>query len=297
MQSQLAAGVSTSFTVNFDPSTIGQKNAFVQIPHTDGTQPSPFQIPVTGNGTSSGGPTLKVHEGLVTGALVPHNDPAANGRDFGNQLVAGGPTATLTITIENSGGAAMTLGTPVIGGTNPTDFVLSTTGFQTSLTPGSTTSFTMAFDPAAVGVKLAQVTFTHNDTNLTSPFIVNFRGNGVTTAPAIEVRENGPGGAQLSNPAPATGILDFGTQDINAGPTAAATIFVENTGTASLTLGIPSFQSPTTEFQLQVTGFAGTVAPAGTATFTITFDPTSVGTHTAIVQFTHNDSAVGTRLY
>jgi hypothetical protein len=295
MTSQLAAGASTSFKVSFDPSSIGQKNnTYVRIAHTDGTQASPFYVPVDGNGTSSGGPTLKVHEGLVTGPQIPHNDPAANGRDFGNQLVAGGATAALTITIENSGGASMTVGTPVLAGTNPTEFVLSTAGFQTSLTPGANTSFTVSFDPSSVGVKLAQVTFTHNDTNVTSPFIVNLRGNGVTTAPSIEVRENGAGGAQLTNPAPATGILDFGTQDINAGPTAAATIYVENTGTANLTLGIPSFASPTTEFQLQVAGFAGSVAPAGTATFTITFDPTSAGTHTAVVEFTHNDAAAGT---
>jgi hypothetical protein len=142
-------------------------------------------------------------------------------------------------------------------------------------------------------VKLAQVTFTHNDTNVTSPFIINLKGNGVTVAPVIEVRETDQNGTVLTNPAAATGILDFGNQDVNSGPTSPATIYVANTGSANLTLGTPSFVSATTEFQLQTTGFAGSIAPGSSATFDITFDPTAAGTQTAQVQFTHNDSSAG----
>ncbi len=294
MQSQLTAGQSTSFKVAFDPGSQGQKDAVVRIAHTDGTQASPFYVPVTGNGTSSAGPVLRVHEGTVSGPQIAHADPATGGRDFGNQLVAAGATPPVTITIENGGGVAMTLGTPILSGTNPGEFVLTTTGFTNSVAAGASTSFQVAFDPTSVGTKLAQVTFTHDDTTVTSPFIVNVRGNGVTTAPDMDVRETDATGTLLANPAPATGILNFGTQDVNAGPTAAAVIYVENNGTANLTLGVPSFQTTTTEFQLMVSGFSGTIAPGGNATFSITFDPTTTGTHTAVVQFTHNDGAVGT---
>ncbi|MCB9893414.1 MAG: choice-of-anchor D domain-containing protein [Planctomycetes bacterium] len=293
MTSSLTAGQSTSFKVNFDPGSIGQKDAYVRIAHTDGTQATPFYVPVTGNGTSSGGPTIGVHEGTVTGPTLASSDPAAGARDFGSVLV-GNTSAPCTITIENVGGAAMTLATPTLGGTNPGEFSLVTTGFQTSLTPGTSTSFTVAFAPTSVGVKLAQVTFTHNDTAATNPFVVNFKGNGVTTVAAIEVRETNATGNLLTNPAPATGILDFGTQDVNAGATGVSTIYVENVGTAPLTVGLPSFQAPQTEFQLQTTGFAGTIAPGASATFGILFDPTVAGTHTAVVQFTHNDTTAGT---
>jgi hypothetical protein len=292
--SNLAPGASTSFTVVFDPSVVGTRNAIVQIAHNGTSGATPFEIPVTGNGTSSNGATLKVHDGQLAAQQIQHDDPASGQRDFGSVMV-GNSSAPITITLENAGGATMTLGTPVLGGTNAGDFSLNPAGFQTSVASGSSTSFQVSFVPTAVGVKLAQVTFTHNDTAVTSPFIVNLKGNGVTTAAAIEVHETNAAGTQLTNPAPATGILDFGSQDVNAGPTTpAATIYVENTGTASLTLGIPSFQSPTTEFQLQTTGFAGTVAPGASATFGITFDPSMQGTQTAIVQFTHNDSTAGT---
>lgn len=292
MASQLTAGQSTSFKVAFDPSSQGQKDAIVRVAHTDGTQPSPFYIPVTGNGTSASGPVLVVHEGPVSGPVIAHADPASGARDFGNVLV-GSTSPPTTITIQNNGGAAMTVGIPVLGGTNPGEFSLNTTGFQTSLNPGADTSFEVSFAPTSVGVKLAQVTFTHNDTTATSPFIVNFRGNGVTTAPAMEVRETDSTGALLANPAPATGILDFGTQDVNAGPTAAAVIYIENTGTATLTLGIPSFNPSATEFQIQTAGMATSLAPGANTSFSITFDPTTTGTHTAVIQFTHNDGQVG----
>jgi hypothetical protein len=291
--SQLTAGQSTSFTVRFDPDTIGQKNADVLFSHNVGSMPSPFYIPVTGNAVSSGGALLKVYEGTTSGTQIAHNDPATGGRDFGSQLVAGGATPPITITVENAGGAAMTLGVPTIAGTNASEFILTTAGFQTNLSPGGNTTFEVAFDPSSVGVKIANISFTHNDTTTTTPFIVNVRGTGVTTAAAIVVRETSATGTQLTNPAPAAGILDFGTQDVNAGPTAAATIYVENTGTASLTLGLPAFTAPTTEFQIQAAGFAGSVAPGANATFTITYDPTAPGNHTAVIEFVHNDAAAG----
>lgn len=293
--SQLTAGQSTSFEVSFDPSSIGQKDAEVLVSHSNGAvQTSPFSIPVTGNGTTSQQAGLTVHDGVVTDPTITHDQPASGQRNFGNQLVAAGPTPAITITIENTGGTNLTPGTPSKGGSDPGEFILDTTGFLNTVTPGSTTSFTVAFDPTTTGVKTATISFTHNDSGVTSPFIVNVRGNGVNTAPVMEVRETDQNGNLLPNPAPAAGILNFGTVDVNAGPSAPAVIYIENVGTANLTLGNASFQSPTTEFTLQAIGLAQTLAVGQSATFSITFDPTTPGTHTAMVEFVHNDGAAGT---
>ena len=87
--SSLAPGASTSFTVAFDPSTVGVKDAYVRIAHTDGSQPSPYYVPVLGNGTSPG-PTLSVSDG---GGSFAHNAPATGtNRDFGDQNINAGPT-------------------------------------------------------------------------------------------------------------------------------------------------------------------------------------------------------------
>ena len=294
MPSQLAPGASTSFTVAFDPTSVGVKDAFVQIPHTDATKPTPFEVPVLGNGTSPG-PTLNLTEGSATGPSFAHNAPAANGRDFGFMLVSAGATSPLTISVNNTGTGTLTLGTPALGGTNPGEFILNLTGFTTSVAPAASTSFTVAFDPSSAGQKDATITFTHNDTNTTSPFIINVTGNGTLTSGVVSVRETNATGAALANPAPATGVLNFGGWDINSGPSPAATVYVENTGTGPLTVGTPVFNPASTDFQLQTTGFAGVLAVGASATFSITFDPSTITAGlTAIIEFTHDDPTTGT---
>lgn len=295
MLSGLTAGQSTSFTIAFDPTSVGSKDAYARIAHTDTGQPSPFYVPVLGNGTTSSVPGLEVHEGSASGPTLSHNAAASGARDFGNQLVAAGATPAIDITIVNSGGVGMTLGTPTLGGTNPGEFILDTATFTTSVASGASTSFSVAFDPTSTGLKSASISFSHGVAGTPDPFIVNVRGNGVNVAPIIDVRESSAGGTQLSNPAAATGILNFGTRDVNAGPSGAATIYVENTGTAPLTVGSPFFSPATTEFQLQSSNFSGTLAVGASATFDIIFDPTiAANPVTTSVRFTHNDSGAGT---
>ncbi|MCL4729953.1 MAG: choice-of-anchor D domain-containing protein, partial [Planctomycetes bacterium] len=289
----LPQGQTTSFTVRFAPTSTGVKDALVRIPNSKQGGPTPFDIPVLGNGLATV-PAFEARIGSTTGTVIAHNSPAAGtARDFGNQSVSAGPTTPpLTIVINNPGGQALTLGMPTLGGANPGDFVLNTTGYSTNVQAGGNTSFTVAFDPTSVGQKDAEISITHNDSAQTSPFLILVTGNGVTTFAVIEVRETNASGAVLANPAPANGILNFGNRAVGAGPGNTATIYVANTGTVALTVGTPSLLPSTSEFTLNTTGFAGSIAVGASRTFTISFSPTSLGTKTAQVVFTHN--GVGT---
>lgn len=289
----LPQGQTTSFTVTFAPTSQGSKDAFVRIPNSRQGGPTPFEIPVLGNGIAPVA-TFEARTGSVTGPTIAHNAPAAGTpRDFGDWSISAGPTTPpLTIVINNPGGQPLTLGTPTLGGANPGDFVLNTAGFTTNLQAGSNTSFTVAFDPTSVGQKNAEISITHNDTAQPTPFLILVTGNGVTTFAVIEVRETGATGTVLANPAPANGILNFGNRAVGAGPGNTATIYVANTGTAAMNLGTPALLPATTEFVLNTTGFAGSVPVGQSRTFTISFSPTSLGTKTAQVIFTH--SGVGT---
>ncbi|MCF6228368.1 MAG: choice-of-anchor D domain-containing protein, partial [Planctomycetes bacterium] len=114
-------------------------------------------------------------------------------------------------------------------------------------------------------------------------------------APIIGVND----GAAVSNGAAAAGSArDFGQQDIASGPTTAVVITVSNTaaaGASDLTPGTPSITgSGSAEFVLDVTGFPATIAPGGSATFTVAFDPSSTGSFTANVEFTHDDTSTAT---
>jgi hypothetical protein len=286
--SQLGANQSTTFGVAFDPTSTGVKDAFVRITHNDGSVASPYEVPVTGVGVNNNQPILNVNDGTSS---LAHDDPATGtARDFGNVQV-GNTAGPLTITVTNNGGSDLTVNNIVLGGPDAAEFSLNTAGFVSPITPGNSSTFEISFSPTSAGQKDAWVEFDHDDPAVTSPFRVNVTGHSVLASPTITVREGGASGNQLANPAPASGILDFGPQDINTGPTAAAVIYIENTGTANLDVGAPGFLSATTEFNIQATGFPATLAPGNNITFSITFDPTLQGTQTAIVEFTHNDSS------
>jgi hypothetical protein len=288
----LAPGADASFEVQFDPSTVGPKDAVVRIYHSDSAKPYPYLVPVAGNGTNSALPGFGANDGA---GAIAHNDAPAGPRDFGNVQV-GTVSNPITITINNNGGADLTLGTPTLGGTHPGEFNLNLAGFASPVTAGNSTSFEVTFEPTSQGQKDATISITHNDGSVTSPFIINVTGNGVTTAPTASVHIGSAAGTQLTNPAPATGALDFGQQDITAGPTAAVVIYVENTGTSALTLNAPTLGGTDPgEFAIQnAGGFAGTLNPGDPGvTFEIVFDPTTVGTKNATVSFTHNDTATG----
>lgn len=292
----LSTGQSTTFKVAFDPTSNGVKDAEIRLPCTDPAYPSTgtpgyFAIPVKGNGvTPPVTPTLLVKETGAAGQVLPHNAPAfGSPRDFGSQLLTAGPTAALTIYIENSGGQTLTLGIPSLSGSGANQFVLNTTGYQTSLAAAANTTFTIAFDPTTTGQKDAQVTFTHNDTTKSTPFIINVTGNGITNAAAITVKAGGQTGTTLANGAPASGVLNFGNRDIGAGPSTAVQIWIENPGNANLTLGTPTVGGASaSHYVLNTTGFTATVAPAGNTSFTIAFDPSTTGTKNASISFTHN---------
>ncbi len=294
----LAPGASTTFTVAFDPTVVQNAlDAFARIVHNDSTQTSPYEVPVIGNGVAAvTGPSMVVHESTLTGTIIAHNAATtASPRDFGTQLVTGGPTAALSIFIQNSGTTALTLGMPVLGGANANQFVLSTVGFLTSVPAAGSTSFTVAFDPSSAGVKVATITYTHNDTTKTSPFIINVTGTGVTSAGIIGVKVGGAAGTTVTSPVPATGLLDFGSRDISAGASTAVQIYLQNTGTGSMTLGMPTLGGTgATQFVLSTTGFTTTLAAAGNTSFTIAFDPITIGVKVATVSFTHNGSGSGT---
>lgn len=297
-QSTLAPSASTSFTIAFDPTVVQNGlDAMVRIAHNDTTQTTPFDVPVTGNGTTTPtAPTLEVHQGTATGPTINHNDPATGTpRDFGNQVVSAGPTAPITITIVNGGTQTLTLTAPTKGGTQAGEFVLTTTGFSTSLAQAASTSFTVAFDPTSTGAKTATISFTHNDTTKTTPFIINVMGNGVNSAPIIGVKVGGAGGTTYTSGAPASGALDFGNRDIAAGPSTAVQIYIENTGTVAMTVGTPTLTGASAnQFVLDTTGFTTSIAIGGNTSFTIAFDPSTIGNKTASTTFTHNATGSAT---
>lgn len=290
---QLAPSQTMTFEITFEPTSAGVKTARVLIAHNDTSQGAGypyFYIPVMGTGVSTA-PTLVVDDG--SGAIAHDAAAAGTNRDFGNVGV-GSTSAPLTITINNPGGSPLTVQNVALGGPDAGQFALNMAGWAPPIPAGGSDSFEVTFSPTSVGQKNAWVEFTHDDTTVTSPFRINLTGNGVINSPTASVHIGSAGGPALTNPAPATGVLNFGQQDVAGGPTGAVTIYVENTGTSALTLNAPTV-NPAGEFLVQnAGGFAVTLNPGDPGvTFQIVFDPTSVGVKNAAVEFVHNDAATG----
>jgi len=284
----LGVGQSHTFTLAFDPGSSGTKSATVNFTHDDTSTSTPFTFAISGNGTAE--PLMGVSD--LSGTITAGATAAGTVREFGNQDTTSGATAAITITIGNTGSASLNLSNISVAGDSG-DFVLGTGSFANVVNAGSTTSFTIAFDPATTGAKAATIEFTHNDPFATNPF--TFQVTGIGTAPAVPVlvvRQVDATGAVIVNGAAATGILAFGSLDLTALPAGPVTVFVQNAGSGSLNLGTPA--STSTDFVVNATGWPATLAGGQSGTFNVTFAATSVGAKSAQVSFSHNDFSTST---
>jgi len=123
------------------------------------------EIDIRGNSTS-----------IVSGDASPS---FADYTKFGSALSSGG-TATRTFTIQNTGAAALTLGTISFTGTNAAEFsVTSSPTSPVAATSGSTT-FTVRFAPTGTGSRNATISIGNNDSN-ENPYTFAINGYGYST--------------------------------------------------------------------------------------------------------------------
>lgn len=274
------------FSLRFAPTTPGLKVATVSFVHDASNTATPFSFEVRGYGAANV-PVLSVME-AATGAGIAHGSPAVGGRDFGQVDVSAGAAAPLTILIENRGTQLLVLGSPQISGSS--DFTLQSASMSGSLAPGASTQFEVSFDPSATGLRLATVSFSHNDQNAGQPFTFDVAGFGIVNAPVMVVAEGS--GALVSPGAPPTGALVFGPLDVSSGALGPVTIVIRNLGWQDLALGQPVLTGPNAQdFVLDTTGMSLTLAHQQGTAIRLSFDPVSKGPKFASLSFTHNDGA------
>jgi len=150
-----------------------------------------------GNAASSGGTTVyfDVSGGICGGDInVLGNGTSINDGEtvtsYGNHTLFGnidvGSSFTRTFTIQNTGGADLTIGATVNLATG-TAFSVSTQPAITLLTSSASTTFVITFTPSSTGTFSDVVTITSDDSD-ENPFTFTISGNGTT--PLTE----GPGG-------------------------------------------------------------------------------------------------------
>ena len=150
----LNAGQSTSFSVQFAPTSAGAASGNVSIT-SDGANPN-LSIPLNGTGVTPG--TLSANPTSLS---------------FGNVQV--GSNASLSETLTNTGGANVT-----ISQANVTGAGFSVTGLTlpVTLTPSQAVTFSVKFAPAAAGAVSGTLAIISDASN--SPLNISLTGTGVT---------------------------------------------------------------------------------------------------------------------
>jgi hypothetical protein len=162
----LDPGKSCVIAVQFTPTAAG--SAVASLSMSDNASGSPRQVSLNGTGTQPPAPVISV-------------DPTA--LDFG-QVVIGKMSDTKSLTVTNSGSAALLVTDVSISGDNATDFI-NTSGnpggcVANPVAPGQSCIISVQFAPTAAGTRQAQLVISHNAGG--SPTIVQLSGVGQAAA-------------------------------------------------------------------------------------------------------------------
>ncbi|MFZ4764994.1 MAG: choice-of-anchor D domain-containing protein, partial [Roseimicrobium sp.] len=172
---QVAAGSSTTFTVAFAPSASGARSTTLVIVSDDPDE-NPYQITLIGAAL----PEIAVAGNSVNIASGDSTPSSSDFTDFGRASVAGA-TVRKAFRITNVGTAALTVGGATLSGNHASDFAVATVP-ATTVAPGAFTTLELEFDPSALGLRTATVSFANNDGN-ENPFTFAIQGTG--TGPGL----------------------------------------------------------------------------------------------------------------
>jgi 6-phosphogluconolactonase (cycloisomerase 2 family) len=230
-----------------------------------------FQIDsVAGTITAAPGSPYAVASGLraivVTGYPAQFAAPAVTFSpitfSFSGTLI--GQSASIPITLTNSGFATLTINSISIAGANRADFSQANNCAAT-LCAGASCTFNVTFTPQAVGERAASLNVTDNATG--SPHIVVLSGEGLNPTPAVTLV---PG--------------SFTFPPAMAGSTGTSQGFtLTNSGTGTLHISSITLAGPNPGDFTQTNTCGATVSINANCVINVTFKPQAAGARTAIV--------------
>jgi Putative Ig domain/Abnormal spindle-like microcephaly-assoc'd, ASPM-SPD-2-Hydin len=238
----IAAGATATFSAVFAPSAAGAASGTVTIAST--ATNSPLVIALSGTG--------------IQAALTA----SPSSINFGSILV--GSTASVNVTLTNSGTASLSISGASAGGTG---FSMSALSAQT-LAPGATATFTATFAPTTAGGATGSISIA--STAPGSPLAIALSGGGTATQPQLSI---------------APSSVAFG--NVNVGSNATQTVTLTNTGNATLNITAATSGGAGYTMNLQPTS----IGAGANTTFTVTFTPSAGGSASGNISITSNAPA------
>ena len=242
--SSLAAGAHCAINVTFTPTANGNWAASVTI--TDSVAGSPQTISLTGTGA------------MLTVTFSPTS------LNFGTQDV-GTTTTAQTVTLTNTGNAAVTIIKVEITGTNSYDFNQTNT-CGTSLAAGANCTISLTFHPSAPVERFGTLSIFDNASG--SPQKVTLTGTGTAVS-----------GVSLS-----LSSINFSNQNVYTA-SAAKTVTLNNIG--STALGIVNINA-TGDFA-QSNNCPSSLVQGSNCNINVTFKPSATGARTGYVTISDTD--------
>ena len=284
----IAPAGQTTFSITFQPTSVGVKNATVSISNND-VDENPYTFAISGTGVAAviavSGNATDITNGDATPDVSDHTE-------FGSVSVSSGYTER-TFTITNSGNRNLTLtGNPRVALSGGGAAQFSVTSQPSSpVGPSGSTTFKIKFDPSSVGVHSATVSIVNNDADK-NPFTFTISGTGAN--PEINVQGNGVS-IESGDLTPSTSDhTDFGSIETGTG-SLVRNFTILNVGTVSLALpGNPRVAvsgANAADFLVTMQP-TSPIPPSGSTTFSISFSPTAAGTKSALVSIQNDDADV-----
>ena len=246
--SSLAPSASCAISIVFTPPVVGNRAASIIV--TTNAAGSPQTITLSG-----------------TGQGVPQAVLSSSAISFGSQTLQSS-SAPQSVTLSNSGTAALSISSIVLGGTNPADFAQTST-CSTSLAPGANCAISVVFTPTVVGNRAVSIVITTNAAG--SPQTVAVSGVGQGTPQAV-----------LSSSS-----ISFGSQTLQSS-SAAQSVTLSNSGTAALTISSIALAGANSADFAQTNTCGSSLATGASCTISVVFTPAAVGSRAASIVITTN---------
>ncbi len=189
--------------------------------------------------------------------------------------------------ILNTGNDTLKVSGITISGTNAINFAIDNITLPANVLPKDSASFDLKYTPSGIGVSNAVVNINNNDSNES---VFNFAVRATFKAPKIDILGN--------NKIIADGDITPGKDDstsyeqVRINTPRNRTFEISSSGTDTLSVNsITISGTNSTDFSLQSVLLPRKLNGGKTMTFTITFNPASIGFKSAKVSVTSNDPA------
>ncbi len=233
-------------------------------------------------GSATNGWTMQMVALKPASATASDPPPVANlspaSLTFASQTV-GTASSPQSVTLSNTGGAALSITNIAITGTNPSDFA-QTNNCGSSVAVGANCTISVTFTPAASGSFTASLTLTDNAAD--SPQSITLTGTGTSSG----------GGTGASSPVAVVSptSLVFASQSVSI-TSSAQTVTLTNGGNSILTIASLAITGANAGDFAEVADTCGSsVAAGGSCTIGVAFTPSAVGQRTATLSITDNAS-------